>query len=714
MRPPAPAVARIEFSATQPPPGETRRRGQSQHQLRIRHAIELLLRIRAALTRDAVDQINRSSQHARPERGRRDRPANASAASVLSGTTFIHRPRQDNSARHELHASVGMRANAGRRLRFFLAAALLAAVPATTLAQDAAAATETPSAPSRETPAPPPLLRRSAADLADEVYTPTPGLWFGLDLLRLPSGSYMRKLWRQRPETRVIEPFTEYEKVSGDEIVIDGAPVPVVTIQPQDQKTLPLELEEARRAALQHQLEIQAELINPAIARAQVAEAWSRFDWILSGEASRNVSKPLAPDPKQTDETGALALTVPLPTGAVAQVTVPLTKTRYNPVPAGAPASFYTTSPVVSVTQPVLRGAGLRINLAPINRARLSGQQTEAQTKLLINNLLANVDRAYWRLWAAQRELDVRYEQFELAQRQLAHADRLAGAGLVPKMEILRSRVGIAQRVNNIIVSTNNRRFLERDFKRVLNMPGIGIDSPEVILPNTPPELEPLSLDTEKLVKLALDARMDLMIAQLQVAVALIDKDVARNQLLPDVSLFFEGSRTAFGLKSRDTLDQADDGEIENWAGGVRVSIPIGGIGSRARMRQASLRHVASLNTLEQRKRIIIQDVYDAVDRVTQSWQQIQAAEEEIAMTQRIYEAELQLFERSIRTSTEVLDAAQFVANAQVRHLSAVAEFQIAKVELAYATGAHLGYARVELVPHGGKPRLKPSPDAAP
>jgi outer membrane protein TolC len=271
-------------------------------------------------------------------------------------------------------------------------------------------------------------------------------------------------------------------------------------------------------------------------------------------------------------------------------------------------------------------------------------------------------------------------------------------------MEILRSRVGVSQRVNDIIVAENQRRSLERDFKRVLNVPGLEMNSPDAILPTTHPALSPLDLDSGRLVEAALKNRMDLLIAQLQVAISLVNRDVARNQLLPDVSLFFEGSRTTLGLTSRDVMNHYKDGPQENWTGGVRVSIPIGEIAPRARYRAASLQHILSVNTLEQRKRAIEQDVYDAIDGVVETWQQIQAAGEEIDMTQRIYEGEQQLFERGIRTSTEVLDAAQFVANAKIHRISAISGFEIAKVQLAYAVGAHLGYDRVDLVPYGDKP----------
>lgn len=629
----------------------------------------------------------------------------------------INQPRKSRFVNADLKRSfcTGFRntSSVSRSLFFGLSAWLLAPFPPAR-SQPNPEATMSQVAPTSApaSGAGPEAASRKAQELLRRVYTPKPDLWLGLDILRFPTADYVRRLRKEEKDIRWIPPFLAYRPATGRDTIVDGTPRPTVTVKQQEIKTRPMELTEARQLALQYQLDIKADLIAPAIAHAQLIQAWSKFDWMIGGQAVRAVEKPgTTSNPQTIDDTAQVTLTIPSPLGGGVQLSMPLSKYQLIPSPAGVPSPYYSTTPVVSISQPLLQGAGLRINMASINLARLSSEQSEAQARLLITNLLANVDRAYWQLWGTRQFLDVRYEQFELAQRQLAHAESLAAGGLVPKLEITRSRVGVSQRVNAIITSENQRRVQERNFKRVLNAPGLSLDTPDVILPLSVPDLAPLVLDSGKLVELALQERMDLLVAQLQVAASLVNRDVARNQVLPDVSLFFEGSRTTLGLNQQDTLNRYKDGPKENWTGGVKVSIPIGSIGSRARYRQAALQYTLALNNLEQRKTIVVQDVYDAVDSVVQSWQQIQAATEEIAMTQQIYEGEQQLFERGIRTSTEVLEAADFVANAKIRRASAIAAFEIAKVELAYAVGAHLGYDRIELVPHGERsraPRMKP------
>ncbi len=65
----------------------------------------------------------------------------------------------------------------------------------------------------------------------------------------------------------------------------------------------------------------------------------------------------------------------------------------------------------------------------------------------------------------------------------------------------------------------------------------------------------------------------------------------------------------------------------------------------------------------------------------------------------RLYEAERRQFELGARTSTDVLDAQTTFANAQSAEITALAEYQIALVDLAYATGTVLGAARIQWEP---------------
>jgi outer membrane protein TolC len=494
-----------------------------------------------------------------------------------------------------------------------------------------------------------------------------------------------------------IESFDKLKRTEGDDFLLDGTNVLNPVDRVQSTNVFALKIEDARKYSLYYQLDIQAELIPPKIAKEQVREAQARFQALIVGSLDLDKANNSSPNPNTETLSSSIGLRVPLQTGGAVSVTLPVARQELSPLPAGVPPHYYNIDPTISLSQPLLRGAGLRINYASISKARMFSRQTYASSKLLINNLLANVDRGYWRLWAASQEVDVRHEQYKMANQQLQNAQKLVEAGIVPKLEITRSKMGLSQRVNSIILAETSRKILDREMKRIMNLNHLPLTSQSVIILKSEPTLFALDIDRDNLVVTALENRMDLLEAQLQVAIELLDKDVARNQLLPDLSLNYNYSSGILSEHFNSGISKLDNVDSSSWGVGVTFSYPLGNGAAKARLRQASQRHALSLNTLERRSLLIQQEVNNAIDRLIQSWQLIQAAIQETIFAQQIYTGELKQFESGFRTSTEVLDAAQFVANAQIRHIQAIADFEISKVELAYATGAQLGYADVIL-----------------
>jgi outer membrane protein len=70
-----------------------------------------------------------------------------------------------------------------------------------------------------------------------------------------------------------------------------------------------------------------------------------------------------------------------------------------------------------------------------------------------------------------------------------------------------------------------------------------------------------------------------------------------------------------------------------------------------------------------------------------------------VILAARVVDVETRQFEQQLRTSTDVLDAQTRLANAQTDEIAAITEYQIAQVDIAFATGTLLGAARVSWQP---------------
>ena len=113
----------------------------------------------------------------------------------------------------------------------------------------------------------------------------------------------------------------------------------------------------------------------------------------------------------------------------------------------------------------------------------------------------------------------------------------------------------------------------------------------------------------------------------------------------------------------------------------------------------ALLSRLQTLTSKEQQALAIRQQIADAVDTLRTDWQRIVAAHQRAVLSSRTLDVEVRQFNQGLRTSTDVLIAQSDLATAQLAEVSAVSDYQIAQVDMAFATGTLLGSAHVDWQP---------------
>jgi outer membrane protein len=63
------------------------------------------------------------------------------------------------------------------------------------------------------------------------------------------------------------------------------------------------------------------------------------------------------------------------------------------------------------------------------------------------------------------------------------------------------------------------------------------------------------------------------------------------------------------------------------------------------------------------------------------------------------YDAELKQFKEGLRTMTEVLEMLTRLGDSQMKEIRAITDYQIALIDLSFATGTLLGYTNVSFAP---------------
>ncbi len=464
-----------------------------------------------------------------------------------------------------------------------------------------------------------------------------------------------------------------------------------------------LSLEECRALTLENNLDLKVQLINPAISAENVTQEVARFEAVFTANAYYyEYNTPIA---SYLDEISGysgntintdLGVKIPLRSGGTIKFNLVDEKTKsLNLINNPSFSSDFTAS----ISQPLLRNAGRKVNEHGIRLAEYNKQIVDSTTKLAVIRILADVDRAYWNLYAARRLMDVRKQQYNLASDLAKQTERLVEVGINPEIELVRTRAGVAARLEDIITAENSVRDMERYLKRALNKVGLGMKTETELILTTGPDPVRYKFEKEKTVAKALENRMEMLELELQLARDSSVVDYSRNKLLPLVTMDYQYNMRGLGPDRGESYDLLRENDFHNHYIGLSVNIPLGNKAARSQLNQAIYQRAQRLASRESKEKQIEYEVLQQIDELESCWQHIMASRQTTILRDQEYKAEKRQYELGMQTSRDVLQSQTDLADAQQMEILAVTQYQIALVDLAYATGTLLGSARVEWEP---------------
>lgn len=465
---------------------------------------------------------------------------------------------------------------------------------------------------------------------------------------------------------------------------------------------VPLTLESVRAATLENNLDLRVALVDPVIQSERLRQEEARFEAVFRPsvrvfESDRPTFNVTDPNQQEGVQVGA-GVDIPLRTGGRISVDLVEGRNQTNN-PFVTLGTSYTADTTISISQPLLRNAGRRASTYAIRVAAYDDQIAQARAKLEVIRQLAAADRAYWRLYAARRDLEVAQRQYELAVAQLERAQARVRAGDAPQIEITRAEAGIASQLEAILNAENVLLLRQRELKRTINIPGLGVGTDTLVVTATEPDPVRYEFDGRLLTEQALANRMEMLELELRLASDLSTIEFTKNQALPLFTLDYAYSINGLGETFRRANTQMGQNNFESWTLSLNGQIPIGNEAAKARVQQAILARLQRLSTRDARMQAIEQEVLNAIDVVDLGWKRILAARQAAITAARTLEAERIQFDAGARTSTDVLDAATRLADAQRAEVRAIADYEIGLVDLGFATGTLLGVAKLTFEP---------------
>ncbi len=467
---------------------------------------------------------------------------------------------------------------------------------------------------------------------------------------------------------------------------------------------LTLSLEECRALALENNLDLKVQLIEPAIAAENVIEVEAvKYEAVFTVNASYWNSN--SPSAGYLDEISGnkveqtyvdYGIDIPLRTGGEiglnitdVRVKSDAINSKYNP--------RYSPNFTASISQPLLRDAGRRASTYSIRIEEYNSQESAARAKMEAIRIISEIDRSYWKLYAERKLLDVRKQEYNLAKDLSEQTKRLVEVGIKPEIELIWARAREAESLEAIITAENNVRDMERDLKLQLNKPGLGVKAETELILSSSPDPVQYEFDKERIVKKAIENRMEMLLLELELAKDESTIEYRRNQLHPDVNLQYDYGINSLGSSRNDSYDMLLDNKYNDHTVTLNLTIPLGNKAAKSRLHKAEYEKAKRLISRENTKNQIEYEVLGDIDQLEASWQSILASRETADYRDRQYRAEKREYELGMQTLRDMLLAQKELAEARRREIVALTDYQIGLIDLAYSTGTLLGAAKVEL-----------------
>ncbi len=346
----------------------------------------------------------------------------------------------------------------------------------------------------------------------------------------------------------------------------------------------------------------------------------------------------------------------------------------------------YTAEAYLSARQPLARGAGRDVQLAPIRQAEAGARAASSRARQTASQTALDVLETYWSLWYAERGVAVQEQAYAVAQSLVRDAELRANQlGTAARVDILQFSTSAASIADALSRARIEQRNTALELGRLLGLSPE--DSRALVAGDEPPELglpalAALSEQLEQSSPALAALRADLERARSRTA-------VARNLDQPRVDLF---ARASVGTLWDETSNFSLSGGRPAYGvlGGIELELPLGG----GRFTSDAAAAELELEAAEERYRAELQSLAARASALSAS---LEAAREQMALSAQtaesaraLAEAERQRLNLGTTTARDVVSAEQTAREAELRRLQAQVAQLSTRFQLEHAAGTLL------------------------
>lgn len=339
----------------------------------------------------------------------------------------------------------------------------------------------------------------------------------------------------------------------------------------------------------------------------------------------------------------------------------------------------------IQLVQTVYDGGRL---VAAVRAARLTKEQALAQYQTTLQDTLLNVRTAYYDALLAEEQITVHEASVKLLQNEVDDQQRRYKAGTVPKFNVLRADVTLANERPLLIEARNSYRIAKNNLSNLLgyNLPDDVLEDMPMMLSDTL-DSTPYAVDLPSAIEQALQYRSELVALRKTEELQKLNVVNARAGYKPTLQLFagYNWFNAEFGF-TPPPLPLNDD--FQGYNVGAQVSWNIfDGLLTHGKVVQARADYDKSKNILADESRQIELQVRTAYSDFIEANEVLDSQKTVTAEAEEALREARARFDAGTGTQLDVLDAETSLTQARDTNAQALHDYDTARAKLERAIG---------------------------
>jgi outer membrane protein len=336
----------------------------------------------------------------------------------------------------------------------------------------------------------------------------------------------------------------------------------------------------------------------------------------------------------------------------------------------------------VQIVQSIYEGGKL---IAAVRAAKVTREQALAQYQTTVADTLLSTREAYYDVLLAAQQITVHAASVNLLQKELEDQQNRFNAGTVPKFNVLRAEVSVANERPNLIQARNNYRIAKNNLANSL-----GYNLPREVWEDVPLNLTdtldavPYQVRLPDAIQQALGNRTELVALRKTEELLKLNIVDAKSGYKPTVQLF--AGYNWYNPQYTPTVEL--DQDIHGWNAGAQLNWDIfDGLLTHGKVIQAKALYEKGKTDLADESRQIELEVRTAYSDFVEAQEVLDSQKTVVA------EAEEALREANARASAgtgtqlDVLDAETSLTQARTTQIQALHDYATARAKLERAIG---------------------------